>query len=98
MNIEDALEMAKARINQLRGLKEGDDDTVFFDERTIVKEYGWIFFYNSRRFLASGSIFDMIIGSGPVLVNKLNGDVFVMGSAYNVAHYISQYETDNHIK
>jgi len=60
--------------------------------RIVEKPYGWVFSYNSKEYLKSKNIFDMLIGTGPAIVNKFTKEVSICGSAHPKEHYIDMYE------
>ena len=49
------------------------------EDATIAKPYGWVFFYNSRRYLATMNHMDMLIGHGPIVVLAASGEVIELG-------------------
>ncbi len=60
---------------------------------TIVKPYGWVFFYNSKQFLESGEFRHALAGNGPVIVNKYTGEIVFCGSVGGVEGNIQAYES-----
>lgn len=40
------------------------------DERTLEKEYGWIFFYDSKEFLETQNDLYTLVGNAPVVFEK----------------------------
>jgi len=70
-----------------------DDELIIIDDLTIEKDYGWIFFYNSKRYLETEDISYLIAGNSPILVEKENGSLYELGTAFPVDEYIKQYET-----
>ncbi len=71
-----------------------EDTVVVFDQATIDKPYGWIFFYNSKKFADTGILHYEICGNGPVIVNKHEGTVLAFGSSIPVEFIIEEYELD----
>ena len=51
------------------------------DSATIEKSYGWLFFYQSEEFVRAGDPRRMIVGNGPVVVNKFSGEIRSFGSS-----------------
>lgn len=43
--------------------------------------FGWVFVYQSQKYLASGNCEDMWVGNGPFLVNRFTGNLHSFGSA-----------------
>ncbi|MCY6493928.1 YrhB domain-containing protein [Leptolyngbya sp. GGD] len=68
-----------------------DDELVVVDEYTIEKEYGWVFFYESKRYLETGSFSDRVLGNVPILVEK-QGKLHPFGSVRSVEEYLIEYE------
>jgi hypothetical protein len=64
---------------------------VIVDDRTIEREFGWVFFYDSKEYLATGDISHAVLGNAPVIVDR-RGSVHHTGTAHPVEHYIRQYE------
>jgi hypothetical protein len=63
-------------------------DSALVESATFEKPYGWYFYSQSRDFLASGDIEDMLIGSAGFIVERDGGRVFGFGSAYPVEKWI----------
>ena len=70
------------------------DELIVVDEATIEKDYGWVFFYTSRRFLETGDICYMVAGNGPIIVDRQNGTMIQLGTALPVKEYIEEYEAN----
>ena len=68
------------------------DSYVIVEKFTIEKHFGWVFFYNSKRYLETGNISDAIAGNGPVFVNRLNGRVEFCGSHKPIEVFVAEYE------
>jgi hypothetical protein len=68
----EALELVS---NHLDGKSSDDVQYVVVDESTIEKPFGWIFFYQSKKFLETGIFMHRLAGNGPVFVNKVTGEI-----------------------
>lgn len=75
--------------NRLVGGVQG---VVIIDSETITKPYGWAFFYNSRKFIETGSIVHCLAGAGPVIVLSATGEVHELGSTRPAAQEIAELE------
>jgi hypothetical protein len=71
---------------------QADDSLVIREELTIERPFGWVFFYDSRRFLETGDPTWAIAGNGPVFVNKNTGEVLFRWAAEPIAKQIGDYE------
>jgi hypothetical protein len=89
MTQEDAKGLAVAHLNQ--NYQVPGDELVILDSETIAKSYGWIFFYQSRRYLEHGEETDILAGNGPFVVRE-DGSCIQLGSAYPVEETIEQFE------
>lgn len=65
---------------------------VIWDERTIERDWGWVFFYNSERFLKTKDPGYAIVGNAPYIVNRHTGEVRPTGTGRPIEHYIAEYE------
>jgi hypothetical protein len=61
---------------------------------TLTKPYGWIFFYNSRRYIETRDIFQSAVGGGPVVILADTGEVVSLGTARRPEEEIALFEQD----
>jgi len=69
-------------------------DLVIVDEATIEKVWGWVFFYDSERYLKTREIGFALVGNAPYIVNRDTGAVRVTGTAQPIEYYIAEYERE----
>jgi hypothetical protein len=67
-------------------------ECVVLQDKTIEKEWGWVFFYQSREYLETADFSYMLVGNAPYIVNRNTGEIVITGTAYPVEHYIQEYE------
>lgn len=89
MQYEDALKIALRHV-QARS-KESDIELQLVEASTMWESFGWVFFYSSKKFIATGSIRDAIAGNSPIIVDKESGELLTTGTAYPIQHYIDEY-------
>ena len=65
---------------------------VVVEESTIEKPWGWIFFYQSEKYLETGIFMHRLAGNGPVFVNKETGEMDFFGSAPSLDVLLADYE------
>jgi hypothetical protein len=68
------------------------------ESHTIEKPYGWIFFYQSKKFLETGLNQDKLAGNGPIIVNKYDGTLEFLGPLTTwelIAEYESKFLADH---
>jgi hypothetical protein len=82
-----AFELAETWVRVVTG-----DQAVVVKEHTLKRPYGWVFFYKSRRYLASGETRDMLAGNAPILVDRVNAELRVTGTAHSIEKYLTEYE------
>ncbi len=71
-----------------------ENEYAFVDSATIAKPYGWILFYNSRRYLETGDILHAFGGNGPVVVLH-DGAVHMLGTGHAPETTIAAFEAEN---
>lgn len=91
MNREDAQKLVESEISRLQDPHDPIEFVVLEDE-TIEKPWGWVFFYQSKAYLESGDFRDMVGGNAPYIVNRQTGAITETGTAYDIEHYINEYE------
>jgi hypothetical protein len=63
------------------------------DEHTQEFDQGWLFFYNTRRFLRTRSPMDCGCGNYPIIVDKVNGALYFTGPR-PVGYYLDLFKSD----
>ncbi len=62
------------------------------ESKTITKDFGWVFFYNSVRYFETNDFRDSLAGNAPIIINKITGKLSELGTAKNAEYYIDEYE------
>jgi hypothetical protein len=68
---EQAREAALANLNA--GLAD-DSDSVFLEEHTEISNAGWVFYYQSARFIRTGDVRDSLVGNASYDPEFFKGD------------------------
>lgn len=78
--------------NYLKSL-EGFDapEMVVLGAATLEREFGWVFFYQSKRYVETGHISYMLAGNVPLVVTKSDGRLHQTGTAYPIEHYLQRF-------
>lgn len=98
MNEADAKQMVEEYLlNLYKGAEFSDGDTVMVDDsKTITLEYGWVFFWNTRRYVELGIRKARLIGTPPILVDQETGKVNMLNidpwAEFPVLDAIARYE------
>jgi len=66
---------------------------VLMPEHTITKLYGWVFYYQSREFVEKRERSKMLLGNGPIIIDRVTGDIRSMTSAQRIEDFLSLYES-----
>lgn len=64
------------------------------DEYTIEKPYGWVFFYNSAKYLRTSDFHYALAGNAPFVVFKSDGSMRILGTAYSAQKYLEDLERE----
>jgi hypothetical protein len=60
---------------------------------TVAKPYGWVFFYLPSEYMRDPSNhLNQLAGNAPLLVDRINGEIRVLGTARPLEWYLSKYE------
>jgi hypothetical protein len=89
---EIAKKLVVNRINSSPSKLSTQDEMVVLDDCTIEKEFGWIFFWDSKLHQQTEEFKHALAGNAPIIVNKTDGSLHITGTAYPIEHYIGEYE------
>ncbi|RYU80451.1 YrhB domain-containing protein [Hymenobacter persicinus] len=99
LSFEEAYLIALCELEKLNANSYGDPyavtDCVLVDKHILTKPYGWIFVYNSKRFLETKDIGYGLLGNAPFIVNRYDGSVTVTSTAHELKHYLAEYEKEH---
>ncbi len=68
------------------------DAAVIVESATLERAFGWVFFYQSREYLRSGSFSHALAGNAPLIVDRLTGDIVATGTRHPIEQYLAEYE------
>jgi hypothetical protein len=54
-------------------------------------EFGWLYFYDSSRHVATGDTRYALVGNAPLIVDKNDGKLYITGTTHPVEHYVEQF-------
>jgi hypothetical protein len=89
MTINDAQQIALRYVKDLE--RESGCELDLIHRATIERSFGWIFFYDSKRHIETGSIRDAIAGNAPIVVTREDGRVHETGTAHPLDHYLEKF-------
>jgi hypothetical protein len=93
IDIKEAERLARDTIRNIAGTAENEFSLQ--SDRTVTHEAGWIFFYNSLRYIETGDPNHMLAGNGPVFVSK-DGSVTVIPSHTPWQEFINRTFSGSH--
>ena len=73
-----------------------DDELIIYDDATIEKSWGWVFFHGSKKWIETNDIKYAIAGNSPIIVEKATGKLLTTGTAHRTEQYIENYERTGH--
>jgi hypothetical protein len=89
------LDQAKALVvTELARYPSDLTDLVVIDGSTIERDWGWVFFYSSARYLRTNDFRYALAGNAPFIVNRHTGEVRTTGTAAPIESYIEDYERE----
>ncbi|GLX02690.1 YrhB domain-containing protein [Microtetraspora sp. NBRC 16547] len=58
-----------------------------------VEEYpiGWVYYYQSARYVRTGEFSAMLAGNAPILIDRQDGAILPTGTAHPLEHYINEH-------
>ena len=94
MNDEPLLTKAEALALVSERLRERSRHELFVvvDEYTLVKPFGWVFFYNSDKFVKTGEFKYQLAGNGPVMVNSRTREIEFCGTNRSFEELMAEYD------
>lgn len=63
-----------------------------FHNTTEEFNLGWVFKYDSKKFIDTDNFEDRLAGNVPFLVTKSSGEIIELGTAHTVSYYITELE------
>ena len=59
--------------------------------------HAWVFFYNTKEYLETGDFSEALAGNGPILVNKVSGEIEAFGTAVPLDELFAEYDKKQHL-
>lgn len=72
--------------------RKGNRDFVLLEHAIVEKPYAWVFPFNTRAYAETQDRQAMVIGLGPVVVNRQSG-VAQVAPARPIEHFLAYYES-----
>jgi len=75
---------------------EAGCDLVLLDSKTSERDFGWVFFYDSKQHVETGEFRYALAGNAPIVVTRAEGELHETGTALPLDHYLKQFEGRAH--
>lgn len=56
----------------------------------------WVVYYQSVRYIETGSFLDSLVGNAPILVDRQTGQRHQTGTAQQIDYYVAEYVSGRH--
>jgi oxalate decarboxylase/phosphoglucose isomerase-like protein (cupin superfamily) len=67
-------------------------ELILIKKSEVKKEYGKIYYYNTKKFIETREFEYALLGNAPFLVEKATGKIIVFGTSQPKEYYIKEYE------
>ena len=91
---DQALQRVREYLDRM-GSTEFAGGYVVVESKTIEKRYGWVFVFNSKKYLETWNIIFSLGGNGPIVVERESGRLHQLGSALSLQDSVKQFEKAN---
>jgi hypothetical protein len=91
MNLNDAKISVKKELEKKMD-PHGHVEPVIMDSEMIERDWGWVFFYQDKKYLETGNAIYSLAGNAPYIVNRHTGEIIETGTAKPIEEYICKYE------
>ncbi len=86
ITLDAAREIAKRHLQTL------GENLTLFEKPITFGDYGWVFSYQRTAFIETNDIHDALAGNAPILIESDQGQIFTLGTAYEVSRYVHMYQ------
>lgn len=66
------------------------------DDQTTETSFGWVFCYNSKKFIETGELIYALAGNAPIIFDNRDESIHVTGTSKGVNFYIQKHQ-DNYV-
>jgi hypothetical protein len=66
-------------------------ELVILDQHTIETDFGWVFFWNSKKYVEAGEYQYALAGNGPLIVDRRDGSIHETSTAEPVEEIVDRY-------
>lgn len=92
LTYDEAFKIAREFLDKMTSSSSETPEVVIVEEHSIEREFGWVFFYQSKLFLETGEYQHRLAGNGPIIVNRASGALHTCPTYQSVEKSIAIYE------
>jgi hypothetical protein len=93
LSYEEAKELVLDRARELLAEENRPRiDPAIIEGRTIEKDWGWVFYWNTALYLETGDLEHALVGSPPLCVDRKKGSVGTVANVEPLTREIKRYE------
>jgi len=59
--------------------------------RVDEHDFGWVYFYDGSAHVESGKVSDALVGNAPLIVDRIDGKLYITGTAHPIEHYLQEF-------
>ncbi|UKB83658.1 hypothetical protein LF887_22065 [Chryseobacterium sp. MEBOG06] len=89
---QEVIEIARNYVKKLS--QKWEVELTIAEEYLIQKEYGVIFYFNSKKYVEDKIERAKLIGCSPFLIESKTGKIVVFGTNRSIDYYIQEYEAE----
>lgn len=100
INLDTAMGIMKDYVAEQQSLIESMDSEILRDGNFLVivdditeRSYGWVFYYQPKKFIETGEIQYSILGNSPILILKEDGSMYDLGTHRSIESALQDYES-----
>ena len=75
---------------------DSDDELVICSEGIIKTDFGWVFPYNSKKYLETEELSHALVGNAPIIFDNRDETIHITGTS-NDAYYYIDLDRKNYI-
>ena len=90
MDKQQARDLIEKRFEETRNPARGFEIAII-DEHTMETEFGWVFFYQSQKYVETRDTMHALVGNAPLIVDRRDGSIHVTGTGRPTEYYIENY-------
>ena len=80
ITLAEATELVRRHLDEVAA-RHVPDGIVLLEASTLTRPYGWVFFHNSKAYLETGDVLDLLGGNSPIVVEASTSKMTYLGTA-----------------